>query len=194
MSGWISSTGWNINLASPGPIGNVTPSTGKFTTLTATQNVVIDTAGNGIDFSAVTPAPGMTSQVLTDYERGTWTPSIGGDATYLLQEGYYVKVGNLVFVQGKIQINTIGTGSTTDIQGLPFVSFASILASGGTGGVAYFSNLLSSVTSITPLIAASSTSLYFGSLASAASTSTGVTPVFQDNTRIDFSLTYISAN
>jgi hypothetical protein len=33
-------------------------------------NLVIGTAGKGIDFSANTGAPGMTSELLDDYEEG----------------------------------------------------------------------------------------------------------------------------
>lgn len=38
-------------------------------------NLVIGTAGKGIDFSA-TPGTG-TSELLSDYEEGTWTPANG---------------------------------------------------------------------------------------------------------------------
>jgi hypothetical protein len=39
-------------------------------------SLVIATAGEGIDFSADPSAPGMTSELLDDYEEGTWTPSL----------------------------------------------------------------------------------------------------------------------
>ena len=35
-------------------------------------------SGSGIDFSANSNASGMTSEVLDDYEEGTWTPTITG--------------------------------------------------------------------------------------------------------------------
>ena len=37
-------------------------------------NLVIGTSGKGIDFSA-TPGTG-TSELLTDYEEGDWTPAV----------------------------------------------------------------------------------------------------------------------
>ena len=40
-----------------------------------TGNVVIGTAGKGIDFSAQTPAAGMETEILNHYETGTWTGS-----------------------------------------------------------------------------------------------------------------------
>ena len=41
-----------------------------------TGNLIIGTSGNGIDFSA-TPGTG-TSELLDDYEEGTWTPTLTG--------------------------------------------------------------------------------------------------------------------
>ena len=38
-------------------------------------NLVPSTAGKGINFTANTPASGMTSQLLNWYEEGTWTPT-----------------------------------------------------------------------------------------------------------------------
>jgi hypothetical protein len=91
--------------------GDVTLSTG---------NLIIGTSGKGIDFSA-TPGTG-TSELLADYEEGTWTPSVGGTATYITQSGKYVKVGNEVSINGRLKINNLGTGSAFLITGLPFTS------------------------------------------------------------------------
>jgi hypothetical protein len=60
-----------------------------------TGNLVIGTAGKGIDFSA-TPGTG-TSELLNDYEEGTWTvawTNLTGTPTNLT--GYYTKIGRLV--------------------------------------------------------------------------------------------------
>jgi hypothetical protein len=81
---------------------------------------VIPASGQGIDFSA-TSGTG-TSELLADYEEGTWTPTLGGTATYLAQTGNYTKVGRLVFVQGTLYINAIGTGTTASLSGLPFTA------------------------------------------------------------------------
>ena len=61
-----------------------------------------------------------SANALDDYEEGTWTPSIGGTATYSTQEGTYQKVGNTVFVRFAIAVTTRGTGSQAVISGLPF--------------------------------------------------------------------------
>jgi hypothetical protein len=56
----------------------------------STGNLVVSN-GKGIDFS-LTPGTG-TSELLNDYEEGTWTPSLGGNTTYITQTGTYVKIG-----------------------------------------------------------------------------------------------------
>ena len=90
-------------------------------------------SGNGIDFSATGDASGMTSELLDDYEEGTWTPTIrleGGTAngTTLAPEstsykGRYVKIGDMVFVEAYVRYNLSGlsgTWTSTRIQGLPY--------------------------------------------------------------------------
>ncbi|NBW16541.1 MAG: hypothetical protein EBR82_52045 [Caulobacteraceae bacterium] len=102
--------------------------------LTATDNIVISTSGKGIDFSAT--AGTGTSELLADYEEGTWTPSLGGTATYLAQNGRYTKIGRLVFIRCTIYVNAIGTGSTTTITGVPFTGIDSNPISIQIGGSA----------------------------------------------------------
>jgi hypothetical protein len=89
-----------------------------------TGNLVIGTSGKGIDFSA-TPGTG-TSELLADYEEGTWTPIItfGGASsgiTYSVQVGGYTKVGNLVTVTCFIGLSSKGSSTgQAKIDGLPF--------------------------------------------------------------------------
>lgn len=75
--------------------------------------------GAGISFPA-TQVASSDANTLDDYEEGTWTPSVGGTATYTIQTGRYTKIGSLVHVTLNLVINSIGTGSTTEISGLPF--------------------------------------------------------------------------
>jgi hypothetical protein len=87
-------------------------------------------SGKGIDFSAATPdGTGTTgSEVLDDYEEGTWTPGIsfGGGVvglTYTIQVGYYTKVGNLVTATCRIFLSAKGTSTgSSAVTGLPFTS------------------------------------------------------------------------
>jgi hypothetical protein len=88
-------------------------------------NLVIGTSGKGIDFSA-TPGTG-TSELFSDYEEGTWTPtmtSASGTTTVNSSVGRYTKIGDHVFVVFQIDYNTDATVGTSNftIGGLPFTS------------------------------------------------------------------------
>jgi hypothetical protein len=81
-------------------------------------NLVIGTAGKGIDFSADPSAAGMTSELLDDYEEGTWTAALtlaSGSVTYGSQLGKYVKVGNVVTVNAWVYLTGVSspTGDLT---------------------------------------------------------------------------------
>ena len=94
------------------------------TQITLTTGNVIVASGQGIDFSA-TPGTG-TSELLADYEEGTWTPSLsasGATFAYDAQLGRYTRTGNVVVVQGRIALNSASGGSgTVTLTGLPFTS------------------------------------------------------------------------
>jgi len=101
----------------------------KFRTVNAgisvTGNVVVP-SGNGIDFSA-TSGTG-TSELLDDYEEGTWTPvvtsSAGAIAAYSAT-GTYTKIGRAVSVNYNILISSNGTGSGfVKVDSLPFTQSA----------------------------------------------------------------------
>jgi hypothetical protein len=83
-------------------------------------------SGKGIDFSATANAAGMTSELLDDYEEGTWTPTLNfsGNSvglTYSRQVGKYVKVGNIVYCSGHFQVSNKGSSTgTAVVSGLPF--------------------------------------------------------------------------
>ena len=65
-------------------------------------NLVIGTSGKGIDFSATSDASGKSSEVLDDYEEGTWVPDVkgynsAGSTTYNSNRlGQYIKIGRQV--------------------------------------------------------------------------------------------------
>jgi hypothetical protein len=77
-------------------------------------------------------SPGSTAGITFDgsnfmnaYSTGTWTPTIigattAGTTTYTGQNGYYTKIGNIVFCYAFIQISAAtGTGNVV-LGGLPF--------------------------------------------------------------------------
>jgi len=93
-------------------------------------SIVISTAGQGIMFhphdEAVTGPPGSDSNLLDDYETGTWTPVLNSFATTGTVTpfgGIYTKIGNIVYVECAINATAgtlAGTGGTSYISGLPF--------------------------------------------------------------------------
>ena len=98
--------------------GNVTVSTG---------DLIMGTSGKGISFAATSDAGGMSSEILDDYEEGTWTPVPQRTTTTTTSTGSsawgrYIKIGNVVYIVGEIVVGTsISQGSgDTYIDGAPF--------------------------------------------------------------------------
>jgi hypothetical protein len=83
-------------------------------------NITQGTAAKGINFTANTPASGMTSQLLNWYEEGTWTPTLGGTSSLTVSSATYVRVGKLVHIETTFTVTLLGTGSTYIITGAPF--------------------------------------------------------------------------
>lgn len=92
------------------------------TQLTLTAGNVIPANGFGIDFSA-TSGTG-TSELLNDYEEGTWTPVDGsGDGLiYSSATGHYTKIGRAVTVVFNVVYPSTASASAARIGGLPFTS------------------------------------------------------------------------
>lgn len=139
--------------------GNATVSSG---------NIALGTAGKGIDFSANTNAPGMTSEVLTWYEEGDWTPSYSGwsvDPTTAYAK--YTRVGRLVTLHYVAENGTAAAASGV-IGGLPFTSNAQQGASVAmkdtsfnSPGVTAFATIGPSSTNIQSMTAANFAGLYW---------------------------------
>jgi hypothetical protein len=68
-------------------------------------NLIQGTAAKGINFTANTPAAGMTSRLLNWYEEGTWTPNQGAGLALVgafSSSGTYTRVGRQVTVRGQV--------------------------------------------------------------------------------------------
>jgi hypothetical protein len=109
----------------------------------SSDNIIQGTAAKGFNFTANTPAAGMTTQLLNDYEEGIFTPTMGfvtdGDLaiTYTAQAGWYIKVGSLVTAHFRLSASSF-THTTASgafqIRGLPFTC-SSTTSLFGTGAV-----------------------------------------------------------
>ena len=102
-------------------VQNLTISTADDVTANA-GNFVLGTAAKGVNFTANTPAAGMTSQLLNWYEEGTWTPTdnSGAGLTFSNSYGSYTRVGRMVFAQVIVIYPTTANTNSSRISGLPF--------------------------------------------------------------------------
>jgi hypothetical protein len=101
------------------------------TQLTLTTGNLIVASGQGIDFSA-TPGTG-TSELLADYEEGTWSPVVSstiGTITSYTATGVYTKIGRVVNIQVDIQITNVGSGGGGLNFSLPFTQSGTVYAIG----------------------------------------------------------------
>jgi hypothetical protein len=147
-----------------------------------------DATAGQVKFPA-TQNPSADVHTLDDYEEGTWTPLVGGTATYTNQIGVYTKVGRLVTVSCNLTIATIGTGSQSIISGLPFPS-------NGTGGYnaisspCYYTGIASSlVVLFARVVASSSLVTLYGT--SVATTIHAPQNALTSSTTVMFTLTYM---
>ena len=97
----------------------------KFPTTIAVGDATPSTSGSGITFPA-TQSASSDANTLDDYEEGNWTPTAAGSSgslTSYTSNGTYTKIGDLVFVRGRILLTNVGTaGGALNAGGLPFTT------------------------------------------------------------------------
>ena len=115
---------------------------------TLADNLLFNASGKGV-YLGVTSA--TASNLLDDYEEGTWTPvysSTGGlpsSVTYDRQNGYYYKIGGVVHIWWTLRtdaINTSGMSGDLYVSGLPFTVGATANDAVIAGGDALVDNFL----------------------------------------------------
>ena len=87
-------------------------------------------SGHGISFAATSDASGtgvsMTNELLDDYEEGEWEPVLkaGGNAvTHSAKQGFYTKIGNLVYAWWNTVWTDLGSASgNMEMHGFPFTA------------------------------------------------------------------------
>ena len=129
-SAQISSTSGNLRIAT----GGDTSFSGlaNYLTIGSGGDVTLDdgnlilASGHGINFDATSDSSGRTSELLDDYEEGTWTPGFTFDGTasgivYTEQSGIYTKIGRQVTCTFDIRLSSNGSGTGAALMtGLPF--------------------------------------------------------------------------
>lgn len=122
----------------------------------STGNFVVGTSGQGIDFSA-TPGTG-TSELLADYEEGTWTPNQGAGLVVIgafSSSGFYTKVGRTVTV------NAILFGATSIACTAGGVITTNLPFTGGAAGTG-IGNVISNAWTSSSVTIVSGATLYSG--------------------------------
>lgn len=163
---------------------NIPMSSFKFTGLAAGT-----TAGDSLRYeqlysAAITPSSinfGQTT--LNYYGEGTWTPTLGGTATYTAQTGIYTRIGRLINCQCELTVNVLGTGSTSTVTGLPFTVNGT-----ASGQVGTFNSLAVNVLGF--WCYATSTLVTFQSLTAASVSATNSPAIFGNSAAIRFSVTF----
>ena len=155
-------------------------------------NLVVGTAGKGVNFSANAHAAGMTSELLTWYEEGAWTPAVtfGGGSTGIagLFLGKYTRIGRQVFGHCTLAFSNKGssTGSMS-VGGLPFTSGTVSTFAAPAGFVSNLASAFQLQCWINET--ATAISMQKGNLASTANITDAD---IQNNTRIDLSFSISS--
>jgi hypothetical protein len=152
-----------------GALGGISGFTTDGTRVTASTTIGVggatpSTSGSGITFPA-TASASSNANTLDDYEEGTWTPTLGGTATYNSQTGTYTKVGRLVTVTFNLNILVLGTGSTTTVDGLPFSGVGGLYMTGAI----YFDGIPTARTSVGVMCTGLTSYYFFGPTAATTS-------------------------
>lgn len=164
-------------------------------------NLVIATSGKGVDFSATagptTSGAAATSEILVDYEEGTWTPVIGGDGgesgqSYTVQRGRYTKVGRMVTCTFDVVLAAKGTiTGEVVIKGLPYTANSDSNFSYPALSVSLWQNFATALTYLGGLVINNSTRANLrAALVAATSLSALADANIANNTRVSGTITY----
>jgi hypothetical protein len=177
-----------------GSLAGISGFTSDGTRVTASTTIGVggatpSTSGSGITFPA-TSSVSSNANTLDDYEVGTWTPTLGGTATYVAQVGTYIKIGRLVYITCLLETILRGTGSTTTISGLPFTTYTGPLIDFPLS-IRSWSGLATNVLYIVPVAKYNLSTIEFNNT-STAGTATGALTVaiFGNSTKVDIAGCY----
>ena len=151
--------GDRVGLTTGLTVGPLTGTTGIGATIThqgqmtLRDNVVIGTAGKGIDFSAQSASSesgaSTDAELLNHYEQGTWTPQMwrtshGSEITLGSgnRSGRFIRVGNLLHISFYWYNPSLSasSGSIWVVRGLPFNIHTGSPSQFVMGGYYYFAN------------------------------------------------------
>lgn len=152
------------------------------------------TAGNALVTSTFTQKKAFLKTYFdTIYQAipvvSDWTPSLGGNTTYTVQSGKYIKIGRSVVLWGQLTVNVLGTGSTNIISGAPF----SCSGANAGGVVEYFDGLAINVYSIVMDMDVNGTALWCNTQGALDGSIDVQSAIFGNGAAIRFSISYLTA-
>ena len=131
-------------------------------TTTSTGAIV---ASAGVDFSATGDAAGMTSELLDDYEEGTWTANLIGSTgnpstTISSTAATYTKVGRMVYARWEIgPANVSGASGGIRVNGLPYNNVGGHVS--GNVMLYYRKAVVTDAVNITPYLSGNTVFFYY---------------------------------
>ena len=87
--------------------------------LTMTDGDIALASGHGVSFASTSDASGMASELIDDYEEGTWTPAVSG-LTLSSVSGHYVKIGKVVHFGLRVTVPTTSATTHFKFTGIPY--------------------------------------------------------------------------
>jgi len=137
-------------------------------------DLVIGTAGHGINFGGAVNASGTvsSSNTLDDYEEGEWTPTLVNGGSISRNRATYTKIGRTVYVYAYIQLTPTNDTSVLTIGGLPFTAKNVTHYYGGGDGPSY-SGDLNTTTWGSPLVHLDSNRVYWHDISGTGNTIKG---------------------
>lgn len=145
-----------------GNLSNSLTTSGTDNFTIADGNLVIGTAGHGIDFSA-TSGTG-TSELLADYEEGNFTVTVSGGGTvssFAHNKCSYTKIGRFVYFQLYLQITGSGNGNSFTLSNFPFTSATYTNNAYGAAYIGYQNNVFQNSGDVSAYFVQDSTRLDF---------------------------------
>ena len=189
---WRDSSSGYLQFSTNGTDSSIMNGGGIIKFKTGSDTVRASVTDNGICFGTDTAA----ANALDDYEEGTWSPNVGGNASYTVQNGTYVKVGKMCTASCEMHINAIGNagsyGTLNAVRGLPFNSIASPTHA-SSAAVGYLSGVSTNIIAMTFRVDNNSNIANSATMASAGTTFGTGENLWTNGSRVLFSLTYITA-
>lgn len=158
-------------------------------TLDSTGIITAD-AGIKLNLSSSTvTGQTVTTNTLTDYEQGTWTPT-SAYGTVSSNYAHYIKVGNMVTVWTQLNTFSDSSGNALYVEGLPYASASNFA---GTGVVMHQNVNIGNEDDLTAYISSSASNFRFFKIRANGAWSTVTHSLLQSSHEFYVHLSYVTA-